>query len=153
MGRAVQRHSLISRLVGGQGEGGEKEREPMWVCTIMMFKVFVGVCAMMHMAYYRDCVLCSLCWAAMPTKHAASLFSCSAVKRKLASRFTDTLDVTVTGNDSLAKHICVKISWHFLLWELEGYTLPCCLLIGQYVHHMIFLPSSFYGEKCYGVHL
>jgi len=30
---------------------------------------------------------------------------------------------------------------------------PCCLLIGRYSHHMIFLPSGFYGEKCYGVHV
>ena len=29
----------------------------------------------------------------------------------------------------------------FLLWELQGITSPCCLLIGQYPHHIIF--SSF----------
>ena len=43
----------------------------------------------------------------MPTKHAASLFSCSAMKQKLASRFTDLLDVTVTENDDLPKHTSV----------------------------------------------
>ena len=32
----------------------------------------------------------------MPTKHAAALFSCSKMKQKLASWFTDLLDVTVT---------------------------------------------------------
>ena len=42
----------------------------------------------------------------MPTKHAASLFSCSAMKQKLASRFTDLLDVTTTENDGLPKHDC-----------------------------------------------
>ena len=35
----------------------------------------------------------------------------------------------------------------FLLWQLEGITSPCCL------HHMVFLPSSFYGERCYEIHL
>ena len=32
------------------------------------------------------------------------------------------------------------ISWDFLLWNLEGITLPCGLLIGQYAHYMIFCP-------------
>ena len=30
-------------------------------------------------------------------------------------------------------------------------TSPCSLLIGQYPHHMALLPSSFYGERCYGI--
>ena len=29
---------------------------------------------------------------------------------------------------------------------------PCCLLIGQYTHHIIILPSSFYGENCNGIY-
>jgi len=45
--------------------------------------------------------------APMPTKHAASLFSFSAVK-KLTSQFTDLLDLTVTENDGLPKHVCTK---------------------------------------------
>jgi len=27
-----------------------------------------------------------------------------------------------------------------LPWELEGITSPCCLLIGQYPHHMTLCP-------------
>jgi len=34
-----------------------------------------------------------------------------------------------------------------------GITSPCCLLIGQYSHHMTLLPSNFYGKKCYGIRL
>ena len=45
------------------------------------------------------------------------------------------------------------ISWHFLPWELEGITAPCCLLIDQYPHCKTLLPSSSYGEKCHGIHL
>jgi len=41
----------------------------------------------------------------------------------------------------------------FSLATLEGITSPCCLLIGQYPHHMTHLPSSFYGERCYGIRL
>ena len=50
--------------------------------------------------------------APMPTKHAVSLFSCSAVK-KLTSQFTDLLDLTVTENDGLPeKHVCTKcVRW------------------------------------------
>jgi len=32
------------------------------------------------------------------------------------------------------------ISWCLLPWELEGITSPCCLLIGQYPHHMTLCP-------------
>jgi len=42
------------------------------------------------------------------------------------------------------------ISWHFLLWELEGITSPCRLLIGQYLHHMTLCPPV---AIVYGVHL
>ena len=46
----------------------------------------------------------------------------------------------------------IWISWHFLPWELEGITSPCCLLIGQYPHHMtLCLPVAI--VKCYGIHL
>ena len=35
-----------------------------------------------------------------------------------------------------------------------GWTLAkCSLLIGQYPHHTTHLPSSFYGERCYGIRL
>jgi len=37
----------------------------------------------------------------------------------------------------------------FSLWQLEGITSPFCLLIASHDH----LPSSFYGERCCGVHL
>ena len=62
------------------------------------------------MACYPDRILLVLCvcQAAIPTKHAASPFSCSAVKQKLASGLTDLLDVTVAENDGLPKHVCVK---------------------------------------------
>ena len=37
--------------------------------------------------------------------------------------------------------VCFRwISWHFLPWELEGITSPCCLLIGEYQRHMTFCP-------------
>jgi len=36
-------------------------------------------------------------------------------------------------------------SCHLLVWELQGITYHAALLIGQYSHHKIFLPSSFYG--------
>ena len=56
------------------------------------------MCAMTHMVTTEIvfCVacLCRVCWAAMPTKHAASA-------QKLAYRFTDLLDVAVTENDGL----------------------------------------------------
>ena len=38
------------------------------------------------------------------------------------------------------KDIYRWISWHFLPWELEGIMSPCCLLIGQYPHHMTLCP-------------
>ena len=41
----------------------------------------------------------------------------------------------------------LMVSWHFLLWEPEGIKSACCLMIGQYALHLIFLPSSFYGEN------
>ena len=41
--------------------------------------------------------LCCVCWAAVPIKH-----------MKLASWYIDLLYVTVTENDGLPKHICVK---------------------------------------------
>ena len=41
----------------------------------------------------------------------------------------------------------------FFTTQLEGITSPCSLLIGQYPHHMTLLPSSFYGERCYGTRL
>ena len=37
----------------------------------------------------------------------------------------------------------------FSLWQLEGITSPRCLLIAS--HDL--LPSSFYGERCYRIHL
>ena len=45
------------------------------------------------------------------------------------------------------------ISWHFLPWELEGITSPCCLLIGQYLHHMTLCPPVAIVKRCYGIHL
>jgi len=42
------------------------------------------------------------------------------------------------------------ISWHFLQWELQGITSPCCPLIGQYPHHTTFCPLQF---LCYAIHL
>ena len=36
--------------------------------------------------------------------------------------------------------------------QLEDITSPCSPLIGQYPHHMTLLPSSFYGERCYGIY-
>jgi len=44
-------------------------------------------------------------------------------------------------------HKSPVISSIFSLRQLEGITSLRCL------HHMITLPSSFYGERCYGIHL
>jgi len=33
-----------------------------------------------------------------------------------------------------------RISWCILPWELEGIISPCCLLFGQYPHHMTLCP-------------
>jgi len=52
--------------------------------------------------------LCRLCRAAMPTKHAVALFSCSAVKQKLACRLADLLDLNVSESDGLPQHACAK---------------------------------------------
>jgi len=43
------------------------------------------------------------------------------------------------------------ITSHLFTKQLEGITSPCCLLFGQYPHHMTLLPSSFYFERCYGI--
>jgi len=43
------------------------------------------------------------------------------------------------------------IPYHFFTRQLEGITSPYSLLIGQYPHDMTLLPSSFYGERCYGI--
>ena len=59
------------------------------------------------MAFCATCV-CRLCRAAMPTKHAVALFSCSAVKQKLACRLADLLDVNVNESDGLPQHVCAK---------------------------------------------
>ena len=40
------------------------------------------------------------------------------------------------------------ISWHFLPWELKGITSPCCLLIGQYPHHMTLCPPVAIVKRC-----
>ena len=45
------------------------------------------------------------------------------------------------------------IPWNFLPWELEGITSPCCLLIGQYPHHMTLCPLVAIVKRCYGIHL
>jgi len=42
-------------------------------------------------------------------------------------------------------------SMHLFTRQWEDITSPCSLLIGQYPHHMTLLPSSFYGERCYGI--
>ena len=41
----------------------------------------------------------------------------------------------------------------FLPWELEGITSPCCLLIGQYPHHMTLCPPVTIVKRCYGTRL
>ena len=40
-----------------------------------------------------------------------------------------------------------------LPWELEGITSPCCLLIGQYSHHMTLCPPVAIVKRCYGIRL
>jgi len=50
-------------------------------------------------------------------------------------------------------HLYRWILQHLFTRQLEGITSPCSLLTGQYPHHMTLLPSSFYGERCYGIHL
>jgi len=45
------------------------------------------------------------------------------------------------------------ISWHILPWELEGITSPCCLLIGQYPHHMTLCPPVALVKRCFGIRL
>jgi len=49
--------------------------------------------------------------------------------------------------------VTIWISWHFLPWELEGITSLCCLLIGQYPHHMTLCPSVPRVKWCYEIHL
>jgi len=63
------------------------------------------------------------------------------------------------GLDMLRRHLvsmlvlpCRWISWHFLPWELEGITSLCCLLIGQYPHHMTLCPPVTIVKRCYGIH-
>jgi len=58
-----------------------------------------------------------------------------------------------------AQSVAVEMLWKaqaidgfhsiFSLWQLDGITSPCCLLIAS--HDL--LPSSFYGERCYEIHL
>jgi len=45
------------------------------------------------------------------------------------------------------------ISLHFLPWELEGITSPCCLLIGQYSNRMTLCPPVAIVKRCYGIYL
>ena len=45
------------------------------------------------------------------------------------------------------------ILWRILPWELEGITSPCCLLIGQYTHHMTPCPPVAIVKGCYGIRL
>jgi len=45
------------------------------------------------------------------------------------------------------------ISWCILPWELEGIKSPCCLLIGQYPHHMTLCPPVAIVKRCYGFRL
>ena len=57
--------------------------------------------------------------------------------------------------NSMRKHDVVYrwILWCTLPWELEGITSPCCLLIGQYPHHMTLCPPVAIAKRCYGIHL
>ena len=43
------------------------------------------------------------------------------------------------------------ISWCILPWELDGITSLCCLLIGQYPHHMTLCPPVAIVKRCYGI--
>ena len=45
------------------------------------------------------------------------------------------------------------IPWNILPWELEGITSPCCLLIGQYPHHMTLCPPVAIVKRCFGIRL
>jgi len=45
------------------------------------------------------------------------------------------------------------ISWSILPWKLEGITSPCCLLLGQYPHHMTLCPPVTIVIRCYGIRL
>ena len=47
----------------------------------------------------------------------------------------------------------IWFSWYFSPWELEGITSPCCLLIGQYPHHMTLYPSVAIVSRFKGIHL
>ena len=59
--------------------------------------------------------------------------------------------VLVTGT-TLADLGGIAYRW-ILPWELEGITSLCCLLIGQYPHHMTLCPPVAIVKRCYGIRL
>ena len=55
--------------------------------------------------YYQAAVLCRLCREMTTTNNTVALFSKSSYKQNLPSRINSLLDVNVTDNDDLPKHV------------------------------------------------
>ena len=72
------------------------------------------------------------------------LQSCLVLKNKCWFKCAEMVEIQCTYR---------WISWRILPWELEGITSPCCLLIGQYPHHMTLCPPVAIVKRCFGIHL